>query len=93
MHCAALTDTCHLKNWDLEPKFQKYKGRVVLRGDRVKTILILKQFFFTGHGSSASQMTAAKVVDATARLPDMQGMQPMHHRRKLKSKWRTLQRL
>ena len=29
-------DLCHLKILELEPKFQKYKGRVVLRGDIVK---------------------------------------------------------
>ena len=29
-------DICHLKNAELEPEFQKYKGRVVLRGDIVK---------------------------------------------------------
>ena len=29
-------DICHLKNSELEPKFEKYKGRVVLRGDSVK---------------------------------------------------------
>ena len=28
-----LMDICHLKNSELEPKFQKYRGRVVLRGD------------------------------------------------------------
>ena len=28
--------TCHLKNAELEAKHQKYKGRVVLRGDIVK---------------------------------------------------------
>ena len=29
-------DICHLKNAELEVKHQKYKGRVVLRGDIVK---------------------------------------------------------
>ena len=29
-------DMCHLKNAELEAKHQKYKGRVVLRGDSVK---------------------------------------------------------
>ena len=29
-------DICHLKNAELETKHQKYKGRVVLRGDIVK---------------------------------------------------------
>ena len=31
-----LMDIGHLKNAELEPKHQKYKGRVVLRGDIVK---------------------------------------------------------
>ena len=31
VHFAPLTDLCHLKNAELEPQFQKYKGRVVLR--------------------------------------------------------------
>ena len=29
-------DICHLKNADLETKYQKYKGWVVLRGDVVE---------------------------------------------------------
>ena len=32
VHFASLMDLCHLKNSELEPQFQKYKGRVVLRG-------------------------------------------------------------
>ena len=36
VHFASLTDICHLKNAELEAKHQKYKGRVVLRGDIVK---------------------------------------------------------
>ena len=32
VHVATLMDICHLKNAELEPKLQKYKGRVVLRG-------------------------------------------------------------
>ena len=35
VHFASLMDTCHLKNAELEAKHQKYKGRVVLRGDIV----------------------------------------------------------
>ena len=30
---ASLKDICHLQNAELEQKLQKYKGRVVLRGD------------------------------------------------------------
>ena len=36
VHFASSVDLCHLKNAELEPTFQKYKGRVVLRGDIVK---------------------------------------------------------
>ena len=36
VHFASLMDMCHLKNVELEAKHQKYKGRVVLRGDLVK---------------------------------------------------------
>ena len=36
VHFATLMDTCHLKNAELEPKLQKYKGRVVFRDDIVK---------------------------------------------------------
>ena len=33
VHFASLMDICHLKNAELETKHQKYKARVVLRGD------------------------------------------------------------
>ena len=36
VHFASLMDICHLKNAEFEAKQQKYKGRVVLRGDIVK---------------------------------------------------------
>ena len=36
VHFASLMGLCHLKHSELEPQFQKYKGRVVLRGDIVK---------------------------------------------------------
>ena len=35
---ASLMDLCYLKNSELEPQFQKYKGRVVLRGNIVKDV-------------------------------------------------------
>ena len=60
-------DLCHLKNWELEPQFQKYKGLIVLRGDIVKddsgSFAV-----FTEQGSSASQMTATEVMDIISRL-------------------------
>ena len=70
VHFASLMDICHLKNAELEAKHQKYKGRVVLRGDIVKddsgSYLV-----FTEHGSSASLMTAAKIMDIISRLSDL----------------------
>ena len=59
VHFASLMDICHLKNAELETKHQKYKGRVVLRGDIVKDNSG-SYAVFTEQGSSASQMTAAK---------------------------------
>ena len=65
-------DICHLKNAELEAKHQKYKGRVVLRGDIVKddsgSFAV-----FTEQGSSASQMTGAKIMDTISRLPGCAG--------------------
>ena len=65
-------DLSHLKNSELELKFQKYNGRVVLQGDVVKddsgSYAVFKE-----QGSSASQMTAAKVLDVTPRQPRCAG--------------------
>ena len=65
-------DICQLKNSELEPKNQKYKGRVVLRGDIVKYDSGLLAVS-TEQGSSASQMKAAKVIHVIARLPGCAG--------------------
>ena len=74
VHFASLMDLCHLKNSELEPQFQKYqgRGRVVLRGDIVKGDSG-SYAVFTEQGSSASQMTAAKVMDNISRLPGCTG--------------------
>ena len=61
VHFASLMDICHLKNAELEAKHQKYKGRVVLRGDIVKDDSG-SYAVFTEQGSSASQMTVAKIA-------------------------------
>ena len=74
VHFASLMDICHVKNADLEAKHQKYKGRVVLRGDIVKDDSgSYTVFIFTERGSSASQMTAAKIMDIISRLPGCDG--------------------
>ena len=72
VHFASLIDICHWKNGELETKHQKYKGRVVLRGDIVKDDSG-SYAVFTEQGSSASQMTAAKVMDIISRLPGCAG--------------------
>ena len=68
VHFASLMDTCHLKNAELEAKHQKYKGRVVLRGDIVKDDSG-SYAVFTEQGSSAaadavSAYTQVKMEDA-----------------------------
>ena len=65
-------DLCHLKNSELRPQYQKYKGRVVLRGDIVKDDSG-SYAVFNEQGSSASQMTAANVMDIISRLPGCAG--------------------
>ena len=65
-------DVCHFKNSKLEHKFPKYKGRFVLRCDIVKDDSG-SYAVFTEQGSSASQMTAAKVMDVFASQPGCAG--------------------
>ena len=72
VHFASLMDICHWKNAELETKHQKYKGRVVLRGDTGKDGSG-SYAVFTEQDSSASQMTAAKVMDIISRLPGCAG--------------------
>ena len=72
VHFPSLMDICHLTNPELKAKHQKYKGRVVLRGDIVKDNSG-SYAVFTEQGSSASQMTAAKVMDIISRLPGCDG--------------------
>ena len=60
VHFASLVDICHFKNAQLNAKHQKYNGRVALRGDFVKDDSG-SYAVFNEQGSSASQMTAAKV--------------------------------
>ena len=72
VHFASLMDLCHLKNAELETKHQKYKDRVVIRGDIVKDDSGSYAVFIE-RGSSASQITAAKVMDIISRLPGCAG--------------------
>ena len=87
VHFASLMDICHLKISELEPKFQKYKGRIVLRGDVVKGVSG-SYAVFTEQGSSASQMTAAKVMDVIARSRGCAGQAALQYQLTPKSKWK-----
>ena len=71
VHFAPLMDLCHLKNSELEPRYQKCKGRVVFRGDIVKD----DSGSYAEQGSSASQMTAAKVMDIRSDCQDAEDKQ------------------
>ena len=57
---------------NLRQNTKKYKGRVVLRGDIVKDDSG-SNAVFTEQGSSASQMTVAKIMDIISRLPGCDG--------------------
>ena len=72
VHFASLMDLCHLKNAELEAKHQKYKGRVVLRGDNVKDDSG-SYAAFTEQGSSASQNDSRQ--ESWISSPDGQGAQ------------------
>ena len=72
VHFATLMDICHLKNAELEPKFEKSKGRVVLRGDIAEDDSS-SNAVFTEQGSSVSQMTVAKIMSPIARQLDCAG--------------------
>ena len=85
VHVSLLTDLCHLKNSEMEPRYQKYKGAVVLRSDDSGAYAV-----FTEQGSSASQMTTAKVMDII--FPDFQDVQvkqPMQYPFIRRSKWKV----
>ena len=72
VHFGTLMELCSKKHSEMAEEFHIWKGRVVFRGDQVKDE--------TGHfavfseqGTSASQMSAAKFLDATARCPGCKG--------------------
>ena len=69
---ATLMDICHLKVLNWRQRHQKYKGQILLRGDIVKDDSG-SYAVFTGQGSSASQMTAAKIMEIISRYPGFDG--------------------
>jgi len=72
VHFGQLMDLCHIKNSQMGEEFWSYKGRIVFRGDLTKDED--GQFaVFTEQGASASNMAAAKLMDAIARMPGNDG--------------------
>jgi len=65
-------ELCHLKFFQLAKQFQKYKGRVVFRGDLIKDEEGAFALF-PEHGASASSIEAARLVDIIARRPGCNG--------------------
>ena len=63
---------CHIKNSELAAQFQKYKGRVVFRGDITKKA-DGSYAVFSDQGTSSTHMAGTKMVDAVARMPGMIG--------------------
>ena len=71
-HFGSLMDLCEKKNSQLSEEHWIYKGRVVFRGGCVKD----EQGFhavFSEQGTSASHMSAAKLIDALSRCDGMDG--------------------
>ena len=68
----AVIDICHVKNAELEAKHQIYKRRVAPRNDIVKYDFGF-YVVFPEPRSSASQMTATKVMDIMSILPRCAG--------------------
>ena len=88
VYFASLMDICHQENAELEAKHQKYKGRIVLRGDIVKDDSG-SYSVITEQGSSASQMTAATVMDIICQ--GEQDKQLTQYRLIPRKKWKMLQ--
>ena len=89
VHFSSLMDHCHLKKILVGAKFSQITaGQVVLRGDFVKDDSG-SYAFFSEQGSSASQMTAAKVIDIISRLPGyIQDKQQTQYQLTRRSKWK-----
>ena len=67
-HFGQIMPLCHIKNSELEAEMQSYKGRIVFRGDQVRDE---NGFYavFSEQGTSASHMSATKLLNVIARMP------------------------
>ena len=72
VHFASLMNLCHLKNSELNLSIKSTKAELYSEGTLWK-IDSASYAVFTDQGSSASQMTAAKIIDTMSRLPGCAG--------------------
>ena len=63
---------CHEKHSELPPQDRVYKGRVVLRGDQIKDESGFNAVF-SEQGTSSSEISTAKFMDAIAKMPGNPG--------------------
>ena len=73
VHFASLMDICHLKNAELETRTPKIQRSGLYSEATLKKMILVLFAVFTEQVSSASQMTAAKVMDIISRLPGCAG--------------------
>ena len=72
VHFGTLRTICHEKNAEMAKLLKEYKGRVVFRGDTVKSedgYLAV----FSEQGTAASHMAATKFLHAMGRMPGCEG--------------------
>ena len=68
VHFGSWMELCHIKNSQMDKQYWSYEVRIVFRGDIVKNEDGAFAVF-TEQGASASNMAAAKFLDAIARIP------------------------
>ena len=72
VHFGRVYPLCHIKNSQLSREKWNYKGRVVFEGNRI-TDQDGTWAVFSEQGTSASHLSAAKFLDALARMPGNAG--------------------
>ena len=72
VHFGQVMQLCHEKHSELQKAVREFKGRIVFRGDIVKDESGCFAVF-SEQGTSASHLSAAKFLDAIARMPGCSG--------------------
>ena len=72
VHLGQVMQLCHEKHSELQKAVREFKGRIVFRGDIVRDESGCFAVF-SEQGTSASHLSAAKFLDAIARMPGNDG--------------------